>query len=197
MAAGNDCTLDTSESDILPRPPSIHDSACHSDVSEDSDSSMTTDLVQDISIDSSISIDTCAESFSSTIAPVPSSQSTNKCFESSTPAGPTGPKQPRINFPKDRHNRKFNPVWYTDYKWLEYSIAMDATFCYACKHFGKREGKSKEDAFTIKGYNAWKTAVGDISKGLPQHNKCQTHLKPIRNWGAFIKRQLLGQRLSN
>ena len=71
--------------------------------------------------------------------------------------------------------------------WLEYSVAKDAAFCYACKNFGIRKGKSKE--FVVKGYNNWKTAVGDNTKGLRQHNKCHTHLKAMERWGEFRKRQ--------
>ena len=33
--------------------------------------------------------------------------------------------------------RSFNKSWMDYYSWLEYSVAKDAAFCFACRHFLK------------------------------------------------------------
>ena len=50
------------------------------------------------------------------------------------------PTQPaNISFPATimgSKKRSFNPEWYRQYSWLEYSIEKDAAFCFACRFFG-------------------------------------------------------------
>ena len=50
------------------------------------------------------------------------------------------PTQPaNISFPSTImgcKKRSFNPEWYREYSWLEYSIEKDAAFCFACRFFG-------------------------------------------------------------
>ena len=54
-----------------------------------------------------------------------------------------GPRQPQLQvYPRrtfGSHSqltlRSFNHSWFKQYSWLEYSLSIDAAFCYACRHF--------------------------------------------------------------
>ena len=61
----------------------------------------------------------------------------------------------------------FNPSWFDKYTWLEYSIAKDAAFCYACQFFSTGVHKSEECFITI-GYRNWKHATGKSGR-LEKH----------------------------
>ena len=50
------------------------------------------------------------------------------------------PNQPVINLPRDQNKRRFKSEWYKDFPWLEYTVEIDAAFCFACKHFGNMKG---------------------------------------------------------
>ncbi|XP_025795015.1 uncharacterized protein LOC112875393 [Panicum hallii] len=62
-----------------------------------------------------------------------------------------GPYQPYAHdFDNDSRkiggkDRKFNPLWFYKYPWIEYSVKKEATFCFVCYLFGK--GRSKTFAF--------------------------------------------------
>ena len=82
-----------------------------------------------------------------------------------TPAFP--PVRPRINrFPTTMLGskaRSFNPLWFKSYDWLEYSIKIDACFCYPCQMFGAQGsqfGSRPESTFTETGFIDWKHATG-------------------------------------
>jgi len=54
-------------------------------------------------------------------------------------------------YPKTKfgnQNRAFSAFWYEHYDWLEYSIKMDAVFCYACRIFCTNY---IDDTFLLKG----------------------------------------------
>lgn len=38
-------------------------------------------------------------------------------------------------YPKQSNGRSFHACWLNTFKWLEYSAAKDAAFCYACRQF--------------------------------------------------------------
>lgn len=56
------------------------------------------------------------------------------------------PVQPvNIQFPATSFSgkqRSFNPAWFRSYKWLEYSVKLNACFCYPCRLFGSSGGGS-------------------------------------------------------
>ena len=57
------------------------------------------------------------------------------------------PAQPhRASYPQNGSNRSFRYSWFSQYPWLEYSIELDAAFCYTCRHF------SGTDSITQKYY---------------------------------------------
>ena len=65
---------------------------------------------------------------------------------------------------------KFNPHWYTQYSWLEYSKTKNAAFCFTCRHFGENNSK-KKNVYTDEGYTDFRKAA----EKLKLHNECQTH----------------------
>ena len=79
--------------------------------------------------------------------------------------------------------RSFNPEWFKSYKWLEYSAMKDAAFCYPCRLFPTKEGRS-HDTFTKTGYRDWKHATGKGSI-LSVHDKCATHITAMNAWTQY------------
>jgi hypothetical protein len=74
-------------------------------------------------------------------------------------------------------NRRFTPVWFYKYPWLEYSIEKDAAFCFVCYLFKARSHRGVGgDAFVKDGYRDWKRPeafkkhVGGVSS---IHNEAQ------------------------
>ncbi|KAK6167027.1 hypothetical protein SNE40_021137 [Patella caerulea] len=95
----------------------------------------------------------------------------------------TFPAQPQtgIQFPKNSSGRKFSPMWYARFPWLEYSVERDAAFCYACRHFVP-DSSFNYDNFAVKGYNGWKRALGDKNKGLELHSHAASHIDAMSKW---------------
>ncbi|XP_050065525.1 uncharacterized protein LOC126554494 [Aphis gossypii] len=73
----------------------------------------------------------------------------------------SGPIRPILKvYPKTKfgtQNRSFTSVYYTHFDWLEYSVKMNAVFCFACRIFSNDYGNS-ENTFTITGFSNWKKA---------------------------------------
>ena len=106
-----------------------------------------------------------------------------------TPAFP--PVQPvNIQFPKTtigNRTRSFNPAWYGTYEWLEYSVRLNACFCYPCRLFGSQGGQFSsrpEPAFTVNGFKNWKHATG-VSGILNRHTNCQSHRQAVVAWKQY------------
>ena len=54
--------------------------------------------------------------------------------------------------------RSFNPLWFKSYDWLEYSVKIDACFCYPCRMFGapgSQFGSQPEHTFTVTSFRDW------------------------------------------
>ena len=93
--------------------------------------------------------------------------------------------QPRhINYPYRSYGSKkcsFNSHWYASYPWLEYSVELDAAFCFPCRMFSS----SKADpAFISKGFCDWKHATGKTGI-LSTHKACVTHKSAAVAWEQF------------
>ncbi|XP_016658745.1 uncharacterized protein LOC107883377 [Acyrthosiphon pisum] len=71
----------------------------------------------------------------------------------------SGPIRPMLKvYPKTKfgtQNRSFTSVYYTHFDWVEYSIKMNAVFCFACRIFSNDYGNS-ENTLTITGFSNWK-----------------------------------------
>ena len=69
----------------------------------------------------------------------------------------TNPVQPVVVFPVTmfgKVGRAFQERWYQQYPWLEYSVALDAAFCFACRFFHT----NPDVALTSVGFRDWKHA---------------------------------------
>ena len=100
------------------------------------------------------------------------------------------PVQPvNIKFPQTKFSnvpRSFNPSWYQTFGWLEYSVELDACFCYPCRLFGAVSGGSSrpEPTFTSIGFKDWKHATGN--KGtLTGHSNCFSHMQAVTAWRQY------------
>ena len=83
--------------------------------------------------------------------------------------------------------RSFNPEWFRQYPWLEYSISKDAAYCYACRFFSlsTAAGTSRpEKVFTIARFRDWKHATG-VKGILTTHNNSLSHKSSIVAWEQF------------
>ncbi|CAI6369832.1 unnamed protein product [Macrosiphum euphorbiae] len=92
-----------------------------------------------------------------------------------------GPFQPKNVLYPLRNGRKFREIWFTQYKWLEYSIALDSAFCFFCRAFYK--SNKMDDAFTCKGYSNWKKAIEKFNN----HQKSNIHLESSVKVDEFTK----------
>ncbi|XP_008183715.1 zinc finger MYM-type protein 5-like [Acyrthosiphon pisum] len=92
-----------------------------------------------------------------------------------------GPFQPKNVLYPLRNGRKFKEIWFTQFKWLEYSVTLDSAFCFFCRAFYKI-GKM-DDAFTCKGYSNWKKAIEKFNN----HQKSIMHLESSVRVDEFIK----------
>ena len=71
------------------------------------------------------------------------------------------PVHPVINFPLTKFgkvSRSFQKKWYEHFPWLEYSVNLDAAFCFPCRFFIS----SPDPAFTSK--------TGNMLQGKTYHS---------------------------
>ncbi|CAH1109478.1 unnamed protein product [Psylliodes chrysocephalus] len=87
----------------------------------------------------------------------------------------TGPRQPILEkYPSTKvgiQNRSFSAKYFKQYGWVEYSINMDAIFCFCCRIFGKEE--VNEPIFTKTGFKNWKK----IAEKLSKHSEGKAHIQ--------------------
>ena len=97
------------------------------------------------------------------------------------------PVQPNLNiFPTtlmgDRR-RCFRQNWYTLHPWLEYSVIMDSTYCYACRHFSTP--KAPDTVFvSTPGFRNWKNATMRKA-GFSVHAKSERHKCAMIAWRDY------------
>lgn len=59
--------------------------------------------------------------------------------------------------------RSFNKSWMDQYSWLEYSMAKNTAFCFACRHFLKQGHEFHlEPTFTSNRSNNWRKASASL-----------------------------------
>lgn len=87
----------------------------------------------------------------------------------------TGPRQPILEkYPLTKvgtQNRSFSSKYFRQYSWVEYSVHVDAVFCFCCRLFGKEE--TIEPVFTTTGFRTWKKTTEKLSK----HSEGKTHIQ--------------------
>ena len=96
------------------------------------------------------------------------------------------PVHPVINFPLTKFgkvSRSFQKKWYEHFPWLEYSVNLDAAFCFPCRFFIS----SPDPAFTSVGFKDWKHATGQ--KGiLITHSNSKYHTQAMAAWKEYETR---------
>ena len=101
------------------------------------------------------------------------------------PVQPINQKYPVTYF--GNKPRSFSSSWFTNNSWLEYSVAKDAIFCYACRLFSKGQ-KRQEELFVTVGYKDWKHAMGKSGK-IMKHSTSMKHKHAMLSWNDFKANQ--------
>jgi hypothetical protein len=113
-----------------------------------------------------------------------------------------GPHRPQLgcSYPQTiigKRAHQFNPDWFEEYDWLEYSEKVDKAFCLYWYLFRDCiEGQARNDAFVTKGFSGWNnkprldTHVGGVTS---YHNvvvkRCNNLLKPSQSIEFALKKQ--------
>ncbi|GJT02515.1 zinc finger MYM-type protein 1-like protein [Tanacetum coccineum] len=71
-------------------------------------------------------------------------------------------------------SRRFNPLWFNKYEWLEYSVDKDAAYCFVCYLF-KNKDDHFEDAFVKNGFKGWNRPVA-FDKHVGKFNSAHNHV---------------------
>jgi hypothetical protein len=87
------------------------------------------------------------------------------------------------SFPKRMISGKlqgFSSQWYAPYPFVEYSVQVDAVFCFACRLFPPPLVHT-EEVFIKTGFRNWKK----IGEKLQKHAQSEFHKHSIAMWGAY------------
>ena len=99
--------------------------------------------------------------------------------------GTNEPKQPELaQYPSTMHGKKlrrFQKAWYTGRPWLEYSVTLDACFCYCCRKFTKDSDRDADPCFVSSGFRNWKIALEE-GRGLIKHESSKNHVNAALRW---------------
>lgn len=81
-------------------------------------------------------------------------------------------------------DRRFNPNWFQGREWLEYSVSLDAAFCFPCHKFCHMgcQTYQRDSIFTQKGFRDWK-------HGLSRHETSHAHKLAMTLWKELKERQ--------
>jgi hypothetical protein len=105
---------------------------------------------------------------------------------------------PRKEFEKTMH--RFNPVWFKEYKWLEYNILKDAAYCLYYYIFKLDIGKqARGDLFITEGFSNWKKKEkieGHVGAHNSGHNQVRRKCETLLNHKQSIIHFLTSNRIS-
>lgn len=106
------------------------------------------------------------------------------------------PIQPSLQiFPKSKFGnrlRSFQKHWYNQFKWLEYSILTDGTYCFPCRHFSSHIAVAEETTFINIPFRNWKNAL-DSDSGFKKHDLSSEHKNCSMKWVTFSRSKTTGQ----
>lgn len=118
------------------------------------------------------------------------------------------PKMQKKAFPQHDcgGKRRFQPQWFDEYKWLEYSVDKDAAYCFVCYLFKDSTKFLGGDSFVIGGFKNWSMKVrfrkhaGEVNSAHSQaEEKYNLFIKPkasIREAISSITKQYKAQYLA-
>lgn len=97
--------------------------------------------------------------------------------------------------------RRFQPSWIKRFPWIEYSIKLDAVFCYCCRQFPTTStSKNPDETFMNGGFKKWKVAL-ETGKGFSKHQHTEYHVSAMAaaNYQKIAEKKTKGiaQLLSN
>uniref|UniRef100_A0ACD5XEW3 Uncharacterized protein n=1 Tax=Avena sativa TaxID=4498 RepID=A0ACD5XEW3_AVESA len=71
--------------------------------------------------------------------------------------GPCRPKMKKEDFPQHMCGgmRRFQPKWFDEFKWLEYSVDRDGAYCFVCYLFKDTNKFTGGDSFVNGGFRNW------------------------------------------
>ncbi|KAL6521902.1 hypothetical protein OROMI_031779 [Orobanche minor] len=99
------------------------------------------------------------------------------------PCQPHDHNFPQTAFGEERKMRRFNPEWFKQHgDWIEYSVELDAAFCFFCYLF-KDETYSGGKAFVSGGFNTW-SKPQSLKKHLGTSH-ASSHNEAIRSFCRF------------
>ena len=107
-----------------------------------------------------------------------------------------GPRQPQLKsylcwtFGSQLTLRNFSHLWFKQYLWLEYLVSVDASFCYACRHFFHHARGHTKKSFTHCGFRKWRKGAG-----FAKHNVSASHKLAMVGWCEFKERVRSGSRI--
>ena len=78
----------------------------------------------------------------------------------------------------------FQSTWYSGRPWLEFSVSLEAAFCYCCRHSSNRS----DPYFTITGFSNWQHAL-EKNKGFSKHAASSVHIQALTAWKEKDKSQ--------
>jgi hypothetical protein len=75
--------------------------------------------------------------------------------------GPCRPKMNKDVFPQHECGgmRRFQPKWFSEFNWLEYSVDKDAAYCFVCYLFKDNNKFPGGDSFVSGGFRNWNMKV--------------------------------------
>ena len=101
-----------------------------------------------------------------------------------------GPTQPSLSrFPQTLicgQNRAFSLSLNKRFPFIEYSVKLDAVYCFSCRHFGNTT--STDLVFTKRGYRNWKRCYTALTK----HSGSDSHLQATALWDAWRSSEKTG-----
>ena len=84
------------------------------------------------------------------------------------PFRPRAKELPGLKYPsrsQGSRQHSFHEKWYDEFDWLEYSIELDAAFCYYCRLRGSHmSGTQSDPSFIIHGNRNWKECPNSFRK---------------------------------
>jgi hypothetical protein len=83
------------------------------------------------------------------------------------------PNQPIIEFPLNKHKRRFNQQWYKEYPWILYDVTSDSVFCYCCRKYCKCTGY-----FITIGFSNWSNGKARLGN----HEIVEDHKHSLEAW---------------
>ena len=113
--------------------------------------------------------------------------------------GPCQQQQANHTYPQTKignSNRSFQKSWFKKHKWLEYSVAKDAAFCFYCFLFKQPRAKNYDfECYTGEGFRYWKNAthsfdahVGAVNSA---HNNARRHYEAFKNQRQNVRHRIV------